>query len=143
MATYNDGSVPYGFSVEVLWSAAPGGSVTYVMEDLSVDFTSTVIERRDGLGAMTGRVAIDDQATRSGLPAGVAATMTLQRATTSTPIPDVGADLSVPGSPFTNVFVQLGIGNLPSSFRVIGSSASQSQTTAHTFSVRVWFPISA
>jgi hypothetical protein len=128
MATYNDGSIPYGVGTVTDIDT----SLVYVVEDFAPDLASTVIERRDGVGVMTGRVVIDDQAATN---RGWTATLTLQRATVTTPIPAVGAQLdlqSLTGFLDLNLATDGG-----AAVRVIGSSGAQSQTAAHTFSLRI------
>lgn len=130
MATYNDGSIPYGVgTVDDLTNG-----VTYVCEDFTPDLASTVIERRDGLGVLSGRVVIDDQLD-SGGPAGWTASLTLQRATVTTPMPEIGDQLDLQS---VTGFLDLGLASdAGAAIRVTGVSASQSQTTAHTFTVRI------
>ena len=126
MATYNDGSIPYGVGETIT-----GGATTYVIEDFSVDLASTVIERRDGVGVMSGRVVIDDQpATNKGWTA----SLTLQRAIVTDPIPDVGDILIFETG---DILTNLGLETDGGSVIVISSSGSQSQTTAHSFTIRV------
>jgi hypothetical protein len=111
MATFNDGSIPYGVATITV------GGVLYVAEDFSVDLSSTVIERRSGVGVMTGRVIIDEN--------NITGTATLQRATTSTVIPPIGATFTAPSD-----------ASYTGGAYVTGSSGAQSQTTAHTFTIR-------
>lgn len=130
MATHNDGSIPFGIPVTV----TIGGQV-YVVEDFSPDLASTVIERRSGLGAMTGRVVIDDQPPDISRSRGWTGSMTLQRATTTSPMPAVGAQVAFSDADYAN---DLGFAAEDgTAIRVTGVSASQSQTTAHTFTISV------
>jgi hypothetical protein len=112
MSTYNDGNIPYGVSVATFTAGR-----VYVCEDFSIDKSSTVIERRNGSGVMTGRVVIDEN--------NVTGSATLQRATSTSPMPEIGATFTPPSdAAYTGQAY------------VTGSSAAQSQTTAHTFTIR-------
>jgi hypothetical protein len=77
----NDGNVPYASFIVTV------ASVGYVAENLNPSRPSTIIERRNQLGAPSGQVIIPDFET---------ATMTLQRPTTSTDLPSIGASATIP-----------------------------------------------
>ena len=81
MPTTNDGDVPYGSFVVTI------GTTPFVAENLTPSRPSTRIERRDELNEPSGQVIMPDFET---------ATMTLQRPTTSEPLPDVGDVLTAP-----------------------------------------------
>lgn len=112
MATYNDGNIPFGVSVATFTAGA-----VYVVEDFSIDKSSTVIERRSGVGVLSGRVIIDEN--------NITGSATLQRATSTTPIPSIGATFTPPSD-----------ATYTAQAYVTGSSGAQSQTTAHTFTIR-------
>lgn len=75
-AAYNDGSVPYGSPTLTI------STVTYIAESFKTDRPTTKIDRRNGSNEPSGQVLVADFAT---------ATATLQKASTSTALPAVGA----------------------------------------------------
>jgi hypothetical protein len=95
MATFNDGSVPFGSQVITV------GITAFVAENISYADSSTVIERRNQDGDPSGQVFIDNFG---------AGTATLQFATTSTRIPAVGATFTLTrNGAITGVAVTLGM----------------------------------
>jgi hypothetical protein len=90
MPTYNDGSVPYGIAgVLGVGDDPEAPDEFYVVEDVRVDESGSVIERRNGLNVMTGRVVIDDNPANTGREFN-SATLRLQRATITQPFPAIG-----------------------------------------------------
>jgi hypothetical protein len=83
MPTYNDGGVPYGVSPITI-----SGTV-YVAEEMRLDVAGDEIVRRNGVNVVTGRVIID--------PNNITGTYRLQRATTGTAFPAIGATFTFPG----------------------------------------------
>ena len=92
MATFNDGTVPYGSQVITI------GTQTFVAENITTTEPTTVIERRDELGSPAGQVIISNFITGS---------CVLQLATTSTPLPTIGATFVVvrAGTPASTIAV--------------------------------------
>jgi hypothetical protein len=112
MPTYNDGSVPYGISAVTI------NSVVYECEAFTIDVRGDEIERRNGLNVVTGRVIID--------PNNIGGTGRLQRATTTTAFPPIGALFTLPALCATT-----GQGIVASGGQNYG------QAEAHTFEI-VW-----
>ena len=77
----NDGSVPYGAYVVTI------GGIGYVAENINPSFPSNIIERLNQLGEPSGQVFVPGFGTAS---------MTLQRPTTSSALPLIGATVSIP-----------------------------------------------
>ena len=80
MATYNDGSVPYGSQVVTI------GSTAYVAEQINITDPSSIIERMDELGNPSGQVIIGGF---------VNGTAVLQLATTGTTLPTMGGTFTL------------------------------------------------
>jgi hypothetical protein len=76
----NNGNVPYGAYVVTI------SSVGYVAENINPSFPTNIIERLDQLGEPSGQVFVPGFGTAS---------MTLQRPTTTTALPSIGATVSI------------------------------------------------
>ena len=111
MPEYNDGNVPYGVA------AITASNTLYVVEQMTFDEGGSVIDRRNGSNVMSGRVVIDDN-NRTG-------TLRLQRATTVTNFPGIGATFTPPS-------------NSAVTFQcyILGGGHNYGQAEAHTFDVR-------
>lgn len=111
MPDYNDGNVPFGVA------ACTISAKLYVFETFEVDEGGALIERRTGSNVMSGRVVIDDN-NRTG-------SARLQRATTVTPFPGIGATFTPPA-------------NTAFTFQsyVTGGGHNYGQAEAHTFDIR-------
>ncbi len=108
-----NGSVPFGCGTITI------GGVAFVAENLSETTPVDVLERRNGVNVPSGWVA------QTGFPTG---SVTLQRPATSTALPTMGAEMTIPtelstvsGTPYVMevgaTFEQFGITKFPITFR--------------------------
>jgi hypothetical protein len=139
MGTYNDGSVPYGFpglvGIDTTGTNAELPNEFYVLEDIQVTETSTVIERRDGQNVMSGRVVIDDNPSGTGREF-ASATMRLQRATLTQPFPPIGSLFRMlEGAGSLEIISAVENGRV---WAVASGGQNYNQATAHTFEVQVF-----
>jgi len=98
MATFNDGSVPFGSQAVTI------NGVLFVAENITVNEPTTVIERRNEVGDPSGQVIV---------PQFINGTATLQLATTSTVCPTIGATFTLtrsgtPAATFAAIVSEVG-----------------------------------